>query len=226
MLKIMSATLLVGIIVLSAAACGNQSGDSRVPASAASEPGASAAAASQQASYESAYRTTVFLGDSITEGLSYHETLGEKQVLAGAGKTAEFALKDIDELVRRNPERVFIMLGSDDLLWPTDDPTAYSLKHYTLLIESIRAMLPKAKITLLSVTPVTAEVEKKEPRYRHIGAYNEALRELAAKKQAGYVDLTPLVHQHAELYDADGIHFKAEFYPILLDFLKDRSTDG
>ncbi|MDF2662063.1 MAG: hypothetical protein K0Q94_4854 [Paenibacillus sp.] len=214
--------LLIGMIALSVAACGNQGNNEQAPASAPPEPVASAEATSQPSSYEALYRTSVFFGDSITEGLSYHDVLNEENVLAGAGKTAEFAQEDLDDLVGRKPERVFIQLGSDDILWPTDDPKEYSLTHYAQLIDSIQSKLPKAKITLLSVTPVTADAEKTEPRYRNIGDYNEGLKALAAKEQVEYDDLTPLVTEHSDLYDTDGIHFQAAFYPILLDYLKDR----
>ncbi|MDF2717861.1 MAG: hypothetical protein K0R28_4786 [Paenibacillus sp.] len=225
MLKKMSGMLLIGTVALSVAACGNQgeNGQNPAPATSGQEAGGASAAASQSSSYESLYRTSVFLGDSITEGLSYHDVLKEANVLAGAGKTAEFALQDIDDLVRRKPERVYIQLGSDDILWPTDDPQKYSLAHYAQLIDSIQAKLPKVKITLLSVTSVTAEAEKAEPRYRKIGDYNQGLKALAAKEQVGYADLSPLVSEHSDLYDKDGIHFQAAFYPILLDFLNDRS---
>lgn len=224
MLKKWMGALWIGIAAISLAACGNPGGGGPVADSATSgtEAGAANEAASQPASYESLYRTTVFVGDSITEGLSYHDVLDEEHVLAGAGKTAEFALKDVNDLAGRKPDRVFIQLGSDDILWPTDDPKQYSLSHYAQLIERIKEKMPKTKITLLSVTLVTAEAEKKEPRYGKIGDYNEGLKVLADKEQVGYVDLTSLVSGHSDLYDTDGIHFQAEFYPILLDFLKDR----
>lgn len=141
--------------------------------------------------------------------------------MAGAGKTAEFALEDIDELTKRSPKHIFIQLGSDDILWPTDDPKAYSLAHYAALIGLIKERLPQAKITLLSVTPVTAEREKEEPRYKNISDYNQGLKELADKEQVGFVDMSPIIADHSELYDGDGIHFQAEFYPFMLDALKD-----
>jgi lysophospholipase L1-like esterase len=175
-----------------------------------------------QSAYEKQYQTSVFLGDSITEGLSFHDVLREENVLAGAGKTAEFAQKDIDELIKRQPEHVFIQLGSDDILWPTDDPQQYSLTHYAQLIRTIKSKLRKVKITLLTVTPVTAKAEKAEPRYQNIGRYNEGLKAMANQEQVEYVDLTSLVSEHSDLYDTDGIHFQAAFYPILLGYLKGR----
>lgn len=213
-------TLLIGIVAISLAACGNPEGGQK-PGSVTQQKGANPAA-SEQASYATLFQTSVFLGDSITEGLSFHDVLEEANVLAGAGKTAQFALEDIDDLVKRKPKHIFIQLGSDDILWPTDNPKEYSLTHYAQLIGMIKEKLPDAAITIIAVTPVTAEAEKEEPRYRNIADYNQGLKELAAKEQAGFVDLAPIIADHPNLYDADGIHFKAEFYPLMLDLLKDQ----
>lgn len=171
--------------------------------------------------YKEQYGTSVFLGDSITEGLSYHDVLNEENVLAGAGKTAEFTMMedDVDQLIARKPEHVYIHLGSTDILWPTDQPIEHSMTHYERLIDAIQGGLPDASISLLSVLPVTAEAEQQEPRYATIGEYNQGLQALAEKQQVQYVDLTSLVAEHSDLYDTDGIHFQAAFYPLLLDYL-------
>lgn len=219
-LKKMKLTLLIGIVALSLAACGNPEGGEK-PGAVTQEKGASPAA-TEQASYATLFQTSVFLGDSITEGLSFHDVLDEANVLAGAGKTAQFALEDIEDLVKRQPKHIFIQLGSDDILWPTDNPKEYSLTHYAQLIGTIKEKLPDAAITILSVTPVTAEAEKEEPRYRNIADYNQGLKELAAKEQVGLVDLSPIFAGNPDLHDTDGIHFKAEFYPLMLDLLKDQ----
>ncbi|NRS15528.1 lysophospholipase [Brevibacillus sp. HB1.4B] len=214
--KMMGITLIV-MVALSVAACGT---NGQPPASEMTRQAVDISTP-EQTSYASQYQTSVFLGDSITEGLSYHDVLKDKNVLAGAGKTAEFALQDVDELVKRKPEHIFIQLGSDDILWPTDNPKEYSLSYYDQLIDLIKVKLPEASITILSVTPVTAEAEKAEPRYRNIGDYNKGLKELASKVQVGFIDVSSIVSAHPDMYDADGIHFQAEFYPILLDYVKD-----
>ncbi|MCC8436450.1 GDSL-type esterase/lipase family protein [Brevibacillus sp. M2.1A] len=214
--KMMSITLFA-MVALSVAACGSN-GQPPAPEMTRQVEDISTA---KQTSYASLYQKSVFLGDSITEGLSYHDVLKEENVLAGAGKTAEFALEDVDELVKRKPEHIFIQLGSDDILWPTDHPKEYSLSYYAQLIGRIKERLPEASITILSVTPVTEKAEKAEPRYQNIDDYNKGLKELASKVQVGYIDVSSIVDDHPEMYDADGIHFKAEFYPILLDYIKD-----
>ncbi|SDT53086.1 Lysophospholipase L1 [Paenibacillaceae bacterium GAS479] len=207
--------ILVIAMVFLLAACGNQGNGRQTEAT------LKPTATKPPVNYKELYRTSVFLGDSITEGLSFHDVLNEENVLAGAGKTAEFTLmeKDVDKLTARKPKQIFIMLGSTDILWPTDNPKEYSLKQYEKLINAIKDKLPNSTITLLSVTPVTAEAEKTEPRYRNIADYNEGLKALAAKKQVNYIDLTSLVAEHTDLYDTDGIHFQAAFYPFLLSHL-------
>ncbi|WP_315935643.1 GDSL-type esterase/lipase family protein [Paenibacillus sp. ClWae2A] len=215
--------IIIAIMVFMMTACGSSNNEQTKITDKVSEN----LPVSETTSYKEIYNTSIFLGDSITEGLLYHEALSEEQIVAGAGKTAQIALEtgDVDEVVTRKPEHIYIHLGSTDILWPTDDPLSYSLSYYAKLLEEIKAQIPDTEITLLSVTPVTAEAEKANPKYRFITEYNKRLEALAAEKQVGYIDLSPLFDEHFELYDTDGIHFQAEFYPLLLTFLQEES-DG
>ncbi|WP_372238782.1 GDSL-type esterase/lipase family protein [Paenibacillus lautus] len=217
-------TLLIGSITLALAACGNESTSLSPQQPTTQNQGqATVSKGSVETAYQTLFQNSIFFGDSITEGLSFHDVLKEGNVLAGAGKTAEFALQDMDELIKRDPERIFILLGSDDILWPADNPKAYSMKNYAKLIGTIKEKLPQAKVTLLSVTPVTAKAEELEPRYKNINDYNQGLKELAEKENIGYVDLFPIFSNGSnDLYDSDGIHFKPEFYTRMLDLLKDQ----
>ena len=223
-MKKMVKTILIGSFTLALAACGNESAtpSSQHPTLQAQEQ-VTDSKGSTESTYGSVFQHSVFLGDSITEGLSFHDVLKEGNVLAGAGKTAQFALEDIDELTKRDPKHILIQLGSDDILWPTDNPKEYSMINYAKLIDMIEEKLPHAKITLLTVTPVSAEAEKLEPRYKNINDYNQGLKELAKKKNIGFVDLSPIFSNGSDdLYDSDGIHFKPEFYTRMLDLLKDQ----
>lgn len=226
MYKKMVATLCMGSIALTLAACGGEGNtQNKIPTP---HPTQTAQVEdSNHTSYKSIFKQSVFLGDSIIEGLSYHGILDEFNVVAGAGKTTELSLVggDVDKLAERNPKHVFIMLGSDDLLLPaqiTNNPKQYSLAFYSKLIASIKEKLPKASITVLPVTPVTAEAERLEPRYKNINDYNQGLKELAGKEQIGFMDLSPVFADSSNLYSSDGIHFKPEFYTRMLDLLKER----
>ncbi|HHX61457.1 MAG TPA: lipase [Epulopiscium sp.] len=168
---------------------------------------------------EVAFENSVFMGDSITEGFAFNEILPRESVIAGAGTTAGFIYDDIDDLVEKKPENIFIMLGSIDILMPVDDPKELFRNDLTKLINTIKEELPEGKIYLQSITPVTQEALKEESRYERIDEYNEVLKELAGNLSVNYIDIGKLLKENPDLYAEDGIHFKKEFYQLWLDNL-------
>ncbi|MCR8644245.1 GDSL-type esterase/lipase family protein [Paenibacillus sp. N1-5-1-14] len=221
MLKKVVTISVMGLVIVMLPACGSNNGGQELQ-SAIQEMAADASDAKDQ-NYKTQFQDHVFLGDSIIEALSFHDVLKEENVMGKAGGTALFALDDISDLVSRSPKQVYIGLGSDDILWPTEDPQKFSITNYAKLLDNIKEKLPGSKITILSVTPVTIDAEKAEPRYKSIKSYNEALKELAELKKVEYLDLTQLVEKNITLFDKDGIHFKAEFYPKLLQFIQEHT---
>jgi lysophospholipase L1-like esterase len=189
---------LVGIFILGIAACGNQTIDTDVAAQ---------------------FKNSVFIGDSITEGFTVNEILPKECVIAGAGATAGFTYPEIGGLAEKKPDHVFIMLGSDDMLWPKGDPKALFENDMTKLIKKIKEELPNTKIYLESITPVTQEALKDEPRYKNIDDYNTLLQGLANKLSVNYVDIGVLAKKNPDLYAEDGVHFKKEFYQLWLEEL-------
>lgn len=186
---------LMSILVLNITACGNETTEKDVT---------------------DQFKNSVFLGDSITEGFTVNELLPKECVIAGAGATAGFTYEKIADLVEKKPDHVFIMLGSIDMLWPKGDPRALFEKDMTKLIQKIKEDLPGAKIYLESITPVTQEALKDEPRYKNIDDYNKLLQELADKLSVHYVDIGALAKKHTDLFAEDGIHFKKDFYQLWL----------
>ncbi|MDO7785868.1 GDSL-type esterase/lipase family protein [Desulforamulus aquiferis] len=191
-------SFLIGILLLGMTACGNTTAAKDVTAN---------------------FKNSVFMGDSITEGFAVNEILPKECVIAGAGATAGFIYANIDALVEKKPDKIFIMLGSCDLLMPVDDPKELFRNDLKKLIHKIMEGLPDSKIYLLSVTPVTQSALKEEPRYKGIEEYNQLLKELADKLSVNYVDIGTLAQENPDLYAEDGIHFKKEFYWLWLERL-------
>lgn len=209
----MMAMVLVGSFALSLVACENGNKDTAQQQS---------ALVTADDSYKSFFKTSVFLGDSITEGLSNHDMLDESNVIGLSGGMALSVFDQVNEIAKRKPDHIFILLGQCDLLWPVvDHPIAYSMSQYSKLIKELKAKVPAAQIAVLSVTPVTADAEKEEPRYKHINEYNQALKKLAANEKVKYIDLSPLFEKkNSDQYDSDGIHFKPTFYKKWLEYMK------
>jgi hypothetical protein len=188
-------SFLIGILLVGVTACGNTKDEKDIAAN---------------------FKNSVLMGDSITEGFAINEILPLENVIAGAGATAGFTYDDIDTLVEKKPDNVFIMLGSCDILMPVDDPKELFRDDLTKLINSIKEELPDCKIYLQSITPVTQETIKQEPRYEGIDEYNELIKELADKLSVDYVDIGTIVKENTHLFAEDGVHFKKEFYNIWL----------
>ncbi len=61
--------------------------------------------------------SVVFLGDSITDGAEWSEIFGNKKMLNRgiSGDVTAGVLYRLDEVVRHNPKKVFILIGTNDL---------------------------------------------------------------------------------------------------------------
>ncbi|MEG6521274.1 SGNH/GDSL hydrolase family protein [Desulfotomaculum sp. 1211_IL3151] len=186
---------LAGILLIGLTACGNTTVEEDVAAK---------------------FENSVLMGDSITEGFTVNEILPKQGVIAGAGATAGFTYDDIGTLVEKKPDNVFIMLGSDDMLMPVADPKELFRKDLTKLVNKIKEELPHSRIHLQSITPVTEEALRQEPRYGRIEEYNELLQALAGKLSVNYIDIGALAKENPDLFAEDGVHFKKEFYRLWL----------
>jgi lysophospholipase L1-like esterase len=192
--------IAVGILLFSMSACGNKTTEKEV--------------ADQ-------FSNSVFIGDSITEGFTVNEILSKDCVIAGAGATAGYTYENIGALGEKQPDNIFIMLGSDDMLMPIDDPKGLFENDLTKLINKIKEVVPESNIYLESITPVTQEALEQESRYIHIDEYNELIKEVAENLSVHYVDLGAIAMEHPDLFAEDGIHFKKEFYMLWLKKLSE-----
>ncbi|EOO61998.1 hypothetical protein IKE_05788 [Bacillus cereus VD196] len=224
MFKKLCVCLLTGTIVISAAACVDGGATKK---STESSQGTSHEKESEYSKYKSTFKDSLFFGDSMIEAISHYEILDDENVLGSAGGATMFALDEVENVVKRKPEHIFMNFGSNDLLLPMDledkpieNPIKFSTDNYSKLIQKIKEKLPNAKIHLLSVTPVTDEELQKEPRYKNINEYNVKLKELAKAENVEYIDLSSIFEKNKNLHDQDGIHFKADYYKLLLEQIK------
>ncbi|MBK5488424.1 hypothetical protein JFT95_13240 [Bacillus sp. TH17] len=168
--------------------------------------------------FKSIFKSSVFLGDSITDGLHDIDILDEENIVSGIGKSIGDAQKNIEQVVNQKPKNIFILLGLCNL----SETKESTITQYSQLIQKIKEKLPDTKINILSITPVTPERTQKEERYKNINDFNEGFKVLAKKEQVNFIDLSPIFKDNPDLYVKDGIHFKSEFYPIWLEYLKNQ----
>lgn len=175
-----------------------------------------------------AKNSIIFLGNSLTEAGRWNDIAPELAILnRGISGDNSFGLyARLDEVIRHQPQKVFLMIGVNDL--KRGIPTAYIIRNYERIVTKIRRESPKTKIYLNSILPINNEklIEAfKAVNNKDIETLNQALKEISAKnKQVQFVDLYPVVADHSgqlrQEITPDGIHLEMNAYVEVVDYLK------
>ncbi len=177
--------------------------------------------------YAKYYENTVFMGDSITESLSEFEILDSYNVISNKGDTVVKAMQNIDKLQGINPKNLVLLYGMNDVIefdinLSGQDSNDFK-ERYIELINSIKAVLPKTNIYLISPLPVMANAV--ETNYRltneNLNEFRSKVNEVANVTGSTYIDLASIMTEKDYLHEQDGIHYKYDFYPLWLDYLAD-----
>ena len=157
------------------------------------------------------FGSTVVMGDSISEGFAEFDVLNTSSVISKIGVELEELDEQVEQLVKVNPQVVFLTFGANDILATKGDEKAY-IEQYKALIEKIQKKLPETKIFINLFSRCRSGEWRKNRYLNTLRNINEALRAMCDKLQIAYVDNTELVTDR--YYEADGMHFKADFYPV------------
>ena len=156
------------------------------------------------------FEDAVFLGDSRTEGFylysglrtgSYFYAVGatvESVFSKAVWKTPEGKIPLLDALAAAEFNKVYLMLGVNELGWPQTEDFR---DQYGRVIDRIRQDHPEAEIVLQSILPVSAAQEAKGTYVNNgrIRVYNQVIQELAAEKDCAFVNVAESVTD-AEVY--------------------------
>lgn len=175
--------------------------------------------------YAKYYENTVFMGDSITESLSEFEILDSYNVISNKGDTVVKALQNIDKLQGINPKNLVLLYGMNDVIefdsnLSSQDSGTFKEK-YIELINSIKSVLPRTNIYLISPLPVMDNAV--ETNYRltneNLNEFRLKVDEVANVTGSTYINVSSIISENDYLHEQDGIHYKYDFYPLLLDYL-------
>jgi len=173
------------------------------------------------------YDNSVFLGDFIVSGIEYYGFLGKNKIVADTNLTTDKALSNIDQVVSYAPQKVFIMLGINDLNYGVRSVDTIAA-NYATLIAQIKAKLPSAKIYILSVLPITQSYETKANVYirkANLDQLNGKLKEIVTTSGVDYLELgTPFSSSTGYLNESatsNGLNISSDYYGFLLNTIAD-----
>ncbi|MFD0764308.1 GDSL-type esterase/lipase family protein [Mucilaginibacter lutimaris] len=169
----------------------------------------------------------IFLGNSITEMGNWPKLLNDTNVLnRGIGGDITYGvLKRIDDVIARQPKKLFILLGINDI--GKDIPDSVIAYNYFKIIKRVKAGSPGTKIYVESILPLNPTLKGFPQHYdkaEHIPRVNAMLKAQAASLGYTYINLQPLFLNKQNRLDAkytlEGLHLKPEAYVVWVDYLK------
>lgn len=165
-------------------------------------------------SYKEKFASSIVMGDSIAEGFSEYDVLNASSVVSKIGVHLYELEEQVQQAADLNPQVIFLALGMNDVIATAGD-TEQFLEQYEAVVAQLREAVPNAHIYVNSIFPVQDSAIEKEPELAQISEYNTVLRQMCDDLQLGFIDNTDLVQD--QYYEEDGVHFKAEFYPMWAD---------
>ena len=181
---------------------------------------------------QSVFDDAVFIGNSIFEGLYRFGIITHGRFYTKVGLNVNSVMTDhaegssvpvIDELNGGEVGKVIILLGTNELGWPSY-PTF--IQKYSDLLDAVWQRQPKAKIYVTALPPVTKNTSDTSTvgiTNSNIVRMNGMLEELAGRKGAIFIDVP------ASLYDgsgalpdeasSDGIHLNLKYDRLWADHI-------
>jgi len=172
------------------------------------------------------FEKCAFLGDSHINGLGGYEIVDKKRVFAKNGISLAHINENIDisSVASIAPENVYIMMGTNGVMW-TDKDTM--IEMYEEFVLSLKKSLPSANIYIMGIPPVTAERESRADvasgKYLNsdINSYNSKLLDMASRNNWYYLDVCPgIKDSNGHLSSStDGVHMSKNLYSTFKEYI-------
>ncbi|MCC5876711.1 MAG: hypothetical protein JJU11_10880, partial [Candidatus Sumerlaeia bacterium] len=153
---------------------------------------------------------TVFLGDSITQGLPVEKAWPHGPAInrgIGGDRTATVIDRIDVSVTALEPSRVYVLSACNDLVPDTYTPTDDLRSQFITLIDDIQTAVPGVEIIMQSTFPAGARFEDANERIRQ---HNAWLRDYCEEYGIAFIDLHPILTDEVggfrQDYSADGIH--------------------
>jgi len=163
----------------------------------------------------------IFVGDSITDHGEL-QTYFPGEVVLNRGivdDKSRGVLKRIDEVVKRKPKEVYILIGINDIGENVD------VDVYEKNMEEIIQSFDKAstKVIIQSILPVNNQDFPNKIPNKTVDQFNEVLQKMAKKHGLEYVDLNPHFKdsdgQLKKELTVDGVHLSGKGYDLWIENL-------
>jgi len=172
--------------------------------------------------------SVVFWGDSITEWADWNELTGLGNVLnRGIAGDISYGLLDrLDEVVRHQPEKIFILIGTNDISKGIMAPDI--VRTYKKIILQLQKQSPFSNIYVQSVFPINDSLINRQyykGTNQSIVQLNKELKTMAADLNVRFINVFEAMldekRQLAAGYTYDGLHLSGKGYMKWVSYLRE-----
>ncbi len=167
----------------------------------------------------------VFLGDSLIDINDWENDFPDKNIVNQGinGDTTYGVLNRVDNLVRLKPEKVFIMIGINDIAKGLD--TEKLLENYKDILSEIKSGSPDTEIYVQSILPINQKIAEQyyplKDGNKIISNINDKIKKIAADQNVIYLDLYPnFLNSDGDLdssFTLDGLHLNEKGYQLWVE---------
>lgn len=169
----------------------------------------------------------LFLGNGLIESGNWRRLLKDSTIINRgiSGDNTFGVLQRTEDVTRRKPLKIFLLIGVDDL--SKNIPTATVLENIFSIVSKIRSGTPKSQIFVQSLLPVNTTLKDFPAAYAKqetILELNGLLKKYSVALKFTYVDIHDQFLNKQNMLDnrftPDGLHLNAAGYVHWVDFLK------
>lgn len=192
---------------------------------------------------DSYFADALFIGDSRTVGMyeyggleetsTFYASTGltiykmfDSKIVAVPGQKKKITVEEA--LSEKQFAKIYLMIGINEMGTGTVESF---MKAYGEAVQHLQQLQPDAVIYLQAIMKVTTERSGQGDYITNEGieARNEEIAKLADDEKIFYLDVNPLICDETggmvASYTYDGVHLKARYIPIWLDFLKEHAVE-
>jgi predicted alpha-1,2-mannosidase len=165
----------------------------------------------------------IFLGNSISDSAEWAELFQNPNIKNRGigGDDTDGVLDRLTEVTESNPDKVFIMIGTNDLAYGKS--VEYVIENHKKIVTQIKKNSPKTKIFIQSILPVDEVLHPTRPN-ASIKKINNALKEISDNENLTYIDLASVFDdENGKLdkkYSIDGLHINGLGYQKWMEIIE------
>lgn len=156
-----------------------------------------------------------FVGDSLTERGEWSEFYPENKVINRGitGDSTKGLLNRLGELSKGNPQKIFLMIGINDVYEKWD--SKITISNYEKILDKLQKQNPTSQVYVQSMLPVNNDILGSTVDNKNVEKINRKVEKLATDRNMTFVDLVPSFSKNGQLnkaYTIDGLHLNGEGY--------------